>query len=101
MAAALRRTARRKYAIAFRLGWGAVSGRLDSAVSLVAGWVDEGVIPGAALLVSRGDVGSHVPAVRRLQIGLRTVPGVGGVPVILMSGSDGLLTLLARHCPER
>ena len=53
------------------------------------------------LLVSRGDVGSHVPAVRRLQIGLRTVPGVGGVPVILMSGSDGLLTLLARHCPER
>ena len=55
MAAALRRTARRKYAIAFRLGWGAVSGRLDSAVSLVAGWVDEGVIPGAALLVSRGD----------------------------------------------
>src|SRR5439155_3984598 len=39
----------------FRLGWGAVSGSLDSAVSLVGGWVDEGVIPGAALLVSRGD----------------------------------------------
>ena len=32
-----------------------MSGSLDSAVSLVAGWVDEGVIPGAALLVSRGD----------------------------------------------
>ena len=30
-------------------------GSLDSAVSMVAGWVDEGVIPGAALLVSRGD----------------------------------------------
>ena len=32
-----------------------MSGSLDSAVSLVGGWVDEGVIPGAALLVSRGD----------------------------------------------
>ncbi len=32
-----------------------MSDSLDSAVSLVAGWVDEGVIPGAALLVSRGD----------------------------------------------
>ncbi|TMD80354.1 MAG: beta-lactamase family protein, partial [Chloroflexi bacterium] len=47
--------ARRRCATQFRLGWGAVSGSLDSAVSLVAGWVDEGVIPGAALLVSRGD----------------------------------------------
>jgi len=32
-----------------------VSGSLESAVSLVAGWVAEGVLPGAALLVSRGD----------------------------------------------
>ena len=54
MAADLRRMARRKYASWFRLGWGAVRGSLDSAVSMVAGWVDEGVIPGAALLVSRG-----------------------------------------------
>ena len=54
MAADLRRMARRKYASWFRLGWAAVSGSLDSAVSMVAGWVDEGVVPGAALLVSRG-----------------------------------------------
>jgi len=32
-----------------------VSGSLDSAVGLVAGWVEDGVVPGAALLVSRGD----------------------------------------------
>src|SRR5690348_5968594 len=32
-----------------------MSGSLDPAVSLVAGWVEEGVVPGAALLVSRGD----------------------------------------------
>ncbi len=32
-----------------------MSGRLDSAVGLVAGWVNEGVVPGAAFLVSRGD----------------------------------------------
>jgi CubicO group peptidase (beta-lactamase class C family) len=55
MAAAPRRIGCRKYANRFRLGWGAVSGSIDSAVGLVAGWVDEGVVPGAALLVSRGD----------------------------------------------
>jgi len=32
-----------------------VSGSLEGAVSLVASWVADGVIPGAALLVSRGD----------------------------------------------
>ena len=32
-----------------------MSGSLDSAVGLVAGWVEDGVVPGAALLVSRGD----------------------------------------------
>jgi CubicO group peptidase (beta-lactamase class C family) len=33
----------------------APKGNLDAAVDMVAGWVDEGVVPGAALLIGRGD----------------------------------------------